>query len=224
MKFFTLAILALTLAACNDKRSPIVYPPQAAPVSPGIQPIAPQCAGTTAGPDGWIAACGSAVVGGVPGTAIFDVPAAPPGLGYNIRANAWGPLAGRTIVMRYTVAGDCRLSVKDADDHGRPSLTLYVQQGLTISASEDGRWWAYPDASRGTLVEPGSYEMRAVVQPDQWANVNGHSAADRVDQFNAAVNGAGYVGFTAGGGYFGHGVWCADGGTKRVVVTDYHVE
>jgi hypothetical protein len=53
----------------------------------------------------------------------------------------------------------------------------------------------------------------------------GHSAVGREGQFAAAAGGATYVGFTAGGGYFGHGVWCTPGtGTKRIVITGFHVE
>jgi hypothetical protein len=59
---------------------------------------------------------------------------------------------------------------------------------------------------------------------DKRSPIMGHGGVGREGQFTAAANSATYVGFTAGGGYFGHGVWCNPGGTKRIVVTDYHVE
>jgi hypothetical protein len=231
-----LAILGLALAACgDDKRSPIVYPPQPpgppppAPVTPGIQPIAvPQCPQTTIGVDGWVVTCGSPatplVMGGAPGAAVLDIPADGNGVHYVIRANAWGPLSGRTMVMRYSVDGDCQLQAKGDGtyDAGEPMLTLYIQQGPQLNNNEDSRWWG--GTARGKLFENGSYEMRLTVAPEGWSNIMGHGGVGREGQFTAAANSATYVGFTAGGGYFGHGVWCNPGGTKRIVVTDYHVE
>jgi hypothetical protein len=228
-----LAILGLALAACgDDKRSPIVYPPQPpppAPVTPGIQPIAvPQCPQTTVGVDGRVATCGSPatplVMGGAPGAAVLDIPADGNGVHYVIRANAWGPLSGRTMVMRYSVDGDCQLQAKGDGtyDAGEPMLTLYIQQGPQLNNNEDSRWWG--GTARGKLIENGSHEMRLTVAPEGWSNIMGHGGVGREGQFTAAANSATYVGFTAGGGYFGHGVWCNPGGTKRIVVTDYHVE
>jgi hypothetical protein len=238
------ALLGLTLAACHDSKPKVIimpgsqlppgyqvpsqlppaFPGAPTPAAGGIQPIAPgQCNGTTIGPDGWVSACGGAVVGGAPGAAVFDVPSALPGLGTVIRSNTWGPLLGRTVVMRYVVDGDCQLQAKGDGqyDPGEPMLTLYIQQGPQLSNAEDGRWYA--GKARGKLTETGSYEMRAPVMPADWSNMMGHSGIGRDGPFQDAANNATYVGFVAGGGYFAHQVWCGTG-TKRVVVTDFHVE
>jgi len=233
--------LALMLASCRDKNPVVVYPPQPFPQPTpypqplpnpsggGIQPIAvPQCPQTTIGVDGWVVTCGAPstllVAGGVPDAVVIDIPADGNGLHYVIKSNQWGSLAGRTVVMKYTVAGDCQLQAKGDGtyDPGEPMLTLYFQQGLQLSNNEDTRWWG--GTTRGKLTENGSYEMRLPVNPDGWSNIMGHGGVGREAQFNAAANAATYVGFTAGGGYFGHGVWCNPGGTKRIVLTDYHVE
>jgi len=172
-----------------------------------------------------VSACGGATASGAPSAAILDVPAQLPGLGTVIRANAWGPLLGRTMVMRYSVSGDCQLQAKGDGkyDPGEPMLTLYIQSSPQLSNDEDNRWYA--GKARGKLTENGSYEMRASVTPDQWSNVMGHGGVGREGQFQASVNAAPYIGFVAGGGYFAHQVWCTAGtGTKRVVVTDFHIE
>jgi hypothetical protein len=108
-------------------------------------------------------------------------------------------------------------------DGGAPFVTLYFSNGSFETGSSatdnDGRWWAM--AARMPLKN-GTLAAMASATPQKWGNVDGKNGATRIAQFNQCLQSCKYVGFTFGGSFPGHGLWCPQGGVfsfiHRVVV------
>jgi hypothetical protein len=154
----------------------------------------------------------------------IDLPRAPGSIHYVTFRH--GSLAGkRRIRMRYRIEADPGTRIVATSDPKFPGIiTPYFQRfGDTWTGRgrfETYRWYA---TFATNAIKPGTYEMIAPLSA-RWTAVQTSNANDARDAFRDAVANADQVGFVLGGGDgYGHGVH-VEGGSARLIVTDFRVE
>lgn len=140
------------------------------------------------------------------------------------------PLAvGKTLSMTFEIEVTGAPIFNYSFNPNNPPGTSPAKVRLFIEETHDQggnyqRWWANPDAF--TLTATGSITLATVLDPHNWSSVLGEfgDASPAATQgFVHALQNAGKIGMTFGGGFFfGHGVNVSDG-TAHMHVTDFIV-
>lgn len=90
---------------------------------------------------------------------------------------------------------------------------FFAVQGYGVSGSTGEniqRWWSNPISVKLT---GGDTTLTVPLTPDQWSDVDGQSGESNLSAFADAMDHAGWIGLTFGGGCsFGHGVNTAEPG------------
>lgn len=130
----------------------------------------------------------------------FNFPTDRAGIHYVIAERSKPLSEAASITMRFSIAGDG--TDFTAADGGTASVRLMIEQrgDTLLPGEEDKRWWSAPVRLRN-----GSAILSARLT-DQWTNVNGKPNTERRDAFLNCLENVGYIGFTFGGTFAGHGV------------------
>ena len=84
------------------------------------------------------------------------------------------------------------------------TVRLFIQRSNDDLVDDSFRWWSNPEA---IILKEGEHTMEVPLTPDHWSNVAGKKGDTLPKQFYAALENAGNIGMTFGGGcFFGHGV------------------
>lgn len=115
------------------------------------------------------------------------------------------PQLGQTISITFTVSGSGSLYPTGAGDILPAKITLFLwRRNDPLTCIGQYRYWS---AQRLDLVVNATQTFSVQVDPSQWTDCYGHSAADDPASFQTVLNDLVGVGYTMGGAYFaGHGV------------------
>ena len=207
MKAFLIVLVVLISIAAWEKQS-------------GLANLATNAAATSGWTIRYSPGMPSSMLKNADGTYHVDLPYQD-GLHYVVQG-AHGNLSGKTITIKFELAGTGELLASDPGETCPCSVSLYLQQqGDTLSAPDEfKRWWSHkiPLNAQG--------EASVVVSPENWTQVFGKRGSDFPQQFQAAMSNLANVGFTFGGTHFaGHGIYIKQGtGSVRFVLKEYSVK
>lgn len=131
-----------------------------------------------------------------------------------------GPLG--IMSLKFSIEGDGKLVPTDSDPPAR--VRLFMQRrGDTLSGAgeyEHYRWWSHDVA----LFGPGDYELSVDMRDGaNWTSVFGKAGNTVQTSFDAALKDLVKVGFTFGGSFAGHGVYCKEGGPVTFTLKDFSI-
>jgi hypothetical protein len=139
-------------------------------------------------------------------------------------------LTGNSLVAQIEVDGfdpgfNFRIAADNVCDSPPANVRLFFQRaGDDMSGAgqhEFYRWWSNPISY---VLAIGSATLTVPLTPDQWSSVYGKFGIENPAMFQAALENAGAVGVTFGGGCFmGHGVNVI-GGSATFILKNYTME
>jgi hypothetical protein len=133
--------------------------------------------------------------------------------------------SGQEMILRFAIEGTGKLVATANNENGHEDgparLRLYMQRkgdklGTTAEDEQDKRWWS--QTAIELVGQPGTEFVLAVpLTPAAWSNVNGTRGDARFEGFMDCVKNVQNVGFTFGGMFAGHGVFCKEGEARFVL-------
>ena len=168
------------------------------------------------------------------GKTFFVFPTVSPGVNYLTRPVSGLPVGLSLVSIAYTITAtgapifNYRTNRNNTCGPGFPgTVRLFIQRaGDDIPGA--GRFQQYRYWSTRAVQElaPGSFTLRAMIDPAQWTDIYAKSGSDYPERFREALQNAARIGITFGGGcFYGHGVFNADGNsTARFTLDAFSVE
>ena len=124
-----------------------------------------------------------------------------------LTTRAGGPLRGQSITMSIEVSGSGAFRFRLEPGNtcpGEATVRLLIERRNDDMRQEFHRWWSNPKA---IVLAAGSHTLTIPLTPGEWSSVFGKKGDAAPEEFSAALEDAGAIGLTFGGGcFFGHGV------------------
>lgn len=118
-----------------------------------------------------------------------------------------------TMTLTYTVSGNATFGISDPSDVPPPQVDLFIWQAGDNLTCQGAFVNARQFSNQRSPLANGTYTLSVPLTQSAWHNCYGNGPPPIAPPNLAqAINGAAYVGFTFGGGYFdGHGVYVSSG-------------